>query len=546
MIIQDGLRRMVRRAGGRLLLHHPDERELPAPGACPRAREEGILNGMYLLAEARAGDKAPRVQLLGTGTILREVIAAAELLQDRLGRRRPTSGAARASTSCGATGWRPRAGTCCTREKPRVSCVEQWLAGRDGPVIAATDYMRAFADQIREFVPRRYRVLGTDGFGRSDSRKNLRALLRGRPPLRRGRGAEGARRRGRGAGREGRRGDQEVRHRRREAGAVDGLRERMAEIREVDGPRHRGLQGHSGHRGAVSAGRQREDDDSLVTLETDKATMEVPAPVAGMVAELKVKVGDKVSEGTPILTLEGDANGAQPRRQPAATPPRRPPSGRRAARARPPSAQAAARRRRAGRRRRSPPRRRDEAADAAHASPGVRRFARELGVDLRGGQGIRPQGPHPQGGHPGLRERRPPPRRASAAPRRRRRRPGPRRRGRRSTSPSSARSSAARCRASRRSRGPNLARNWVMIPHVTQFDEADITELEAFRSARQRGERQGGRQGDAARVPDEGGGRGAEEIPDVQHLARRRQPGPQALLPHRLRGRHAAAASWCR
>ena len=62
-------------------------------------------------------------------------------------------------------------------EKPRASHVEQCLAGTQGPVIASTDYVRNFAGQIREFVPRRYKVLGTDGFGRSDSRENLRRFF---------------------------------------------------------------------------------------------------------------------------------------------------------------------------------------------------------------------------------------------------------------------------------------------------------------------------------------------------------------------------------
>jgi pyruvate dehydrogenase E1 component len=62
-------------------------------------------------------------------------------------------------------------------DKPRLSHVEKCLAGSKGPVIASTDYVRAFADQIREFVPRRYKALGTDGFGRSDSRANLRRFF---------------------------------------------------------------------------------------------------------------------------------------------------------------------------------------------------------------------------------------------------------------------------------------------------------------------------------------------------------------------------------
>jgi pyruvate dehydrogenase E1 component len=129
---------------------------------------------MYLLAEGKGAKKAPRVQLLGSGTILREVIAAADLLRDDWGvvadiwscpsfteLRREAIGAER---------WNllhPDA-------EPRQSWVEACLGPRQGPVIAATDYMRLFADQIRTWVPRRYRVLGTDGFGRSDFRRRLR------------------------------------------------------------------------------------------------------------------------------------------------------------------------------------------------------------------------------------------------------------------------------------------------------------------------------------------------------------------------------------
>lgn len=73
--------------------------------------------------------------------------------------------------------WKCRATTCYTPLKHRVSYVEQQLQGRTGPVIAATDYIRNYADQIREYVPSRYVVLGTDGFGRSDSRANLREFF---------------------------------------------------------------------------------------------------------------------------------------------------------------------------------------------------------------------------------------------------------------------------------------------------------------------------------------------------------------------------------
>jgi pyruvate dehydrogenase E1 component len=115
------------------------------------------------------------VQLLGSGTILREVIAAAELLASDFGV------AADVWSVPSFTELR-RDGLAAERwnmlhplDEPRRSYVEKCLAERPGPVVASTDYIRAFADQIRPFVPRRYQVLGTDGFGRSDYRRKLRA-----------------------------------------------------------------------------------------------------------------------------------------------------------------------------------------------------------------------------------------------------------------------------------------------------------------------------------------------------------------------------------
>jgi len=115
--------------------------------------------------------------LMGSGTILREVIAAAELLEKDFGV------AADIWSVTSFTELR-REGLDCERwnmlhpeSKPRVSYIEQCLAGRSGPVIAATDYMRSFADQIRGFLPGHFTVLGTDGFGRSDTRKNLRQFF---------------------------------------------------------------------------------------------------------------------------------------------------------------------------------------------------------------------------------------------------------------------------------------------------------------------------------------------------------------------------------
>jgi pyruvate dehydrogenase E1 component len=141
----------------------------------PEGAAEGIIKGMYLLKDAGKPKKGElRVQLLGSGTILREAIAAAELLDKDFG-------VTADIWSCPSFNELRRDGFDAERwnrmhpeEKPRKAFVTQMLEGRQGPAIAATDYIRSFADQIRAFVPGHYTVLGTDGFGRSDTRANLR------------------------------------------------------------------------------------------------------------------------------------------------------------------------------------------------------------------------------------------------------------------------------------------------------------------------------------------------------------------------------------
>jgi pyruvate dehydrogenase E1 component len=148
--------------------------------AMPQGVEAGILKGMYLLREARISPSSKaksRVQLMGSGTILREVEAAAELLEKDWGV------AADVWSATSFTELR-RNGLAAERwnmlhpeSKPRVAYVTECLDKRAaGPVVAASDYVKTFADQIRPFIPkeRTYRVLGTDGFGRSDSRAKLR------------------------------------------------------------------------------------------------------------------------------------------------------------------------------------------------------------------------------------------------------------------------------------------------------------------------------------------------------------------------------------
>jgi pyruvate dehydrogenase E1 component len=176
VIVQDGLRRMIEDQEDVYYYITLMNENYPHPGLTDAARE-GILKGMYRLSEGAGDKKGPRVQLMGSGTILREVMAGAELLKSDWGVTADV-------WSCPSFTELRRDGMEVVRwnmmhptEKPRAPYVEECLRGSKGPVIAASDYMRTFADQIREFVPRRYKVLGTDGFGRSDSRDNLRAFF---------------------------------------------------------------------------------------------------------------------------------------------------------------------------------------------------------------------------------------------------------------------------------------------------------------------------------------------------------------------------------
>jgi pyruvate dehydrogenase E2 component (dihydrolipoamide acetyltransferase) len=220
-------------------------------------------------------------------------------------------------------------------------------------------------------------------------------------------------------------------------------------------------------------------DDPLVTLESDKATMDVPAPIGGVVEGVRVGIGDKVSEGTPLLTLKTEQTGAEPASRheppthPAETDRTVPPIAASSSPAAPPSGRAPA----------TPAAPASASTSGAHASPSVRKFARELGVDI-----VKVSGSGPKGRilHDDVQQF---VRRALAAP--------------------AAGAAAATAGAGalellpwpsvdfakfgaieakplsriRKISGANLARNWVMIPHVTQFDDADITDLEALRVA---------------------------------------------------------------
>jgi pyruvate dehydrogenase E1 component len=190
VILQDGIRRMLQEQEDVFYYVtvmnenyvHPD---------MPKGCEEGIIKGMYLL-KAGAGDeergaskgkskgakqgKAARVQLLACGVVLREAVAAAELLEEEFGVQADV-------WSCPSFVELSRDGFDCERwnrlhpdpKEQRTPYVAQCLEGHNGPVIVASDYVRAFGDQVRAFVPhgRRCTVLGTDGYGRSDTRAHL-------------------------------------------------------------------------------------------------------------------------------------------------------------------------------------------------------------------------------------------------------------------------------------------------------------------------------------------------------------------------------------
>lgn len=173
VIIHDGMRRMVQEQEN-VYYYITSMNENYTQPAMPKGAEAGIKKGMYLFSEHTAKKGQPKIQLFGSGTILREVIAAAEMLQKDWG----VSADVWSVTSYNELSREARD---CERwnmlnpgKKPRVSFVEKVMADRPGPVVSASDYVRNVAEQIRNFVPMKYTVLGTDGFGRSDTRKQLR------------------------------------------------------------------------------------------------------------------------------------------------------------------------------------------------------------------------------------------------------------------------------------------------------------------------------------------------------------------------------------
>ncbi len=174
VILQDGMRRMFKERENCFYYITVMNENYRQP-AMPEGAEQGIRRGLYRFSQAVSGEH--RVQLLGSGTILREVIAAADLLQ------RDFDVAADVWSVTSFNELR-RDGIDAERwnmlhpdEPPRLPYVAEQLSEAPGPIVAATDYMRTYPDQIRPYLPRRYCTLGTDGYGRSDMRSQLRKFF---------------------------------------------------------------------------------------------------------------------------------------------------------------------------------------------------------------------------------------------------------------------------------------------------------------------------------------------------------------------------------
>ena len=172
VIIQDGLKRMYEQQENKFYYITAMNENYAHP-EMPVGVEEGIIKGIYPLQKSKSKSKK-RVQLMGSGTILREVEAAVDLLNDDWG-------VAADVWSITSANELRRDGLACERwnllhpgEAPKVPYITEQLQGSDGPFIAATDYMKLYSDQLRPYIPGSFKVLGTDGFGRSDTRAKLR------------------------------------------------------------------------------------------------------------------------------------------------------------------------------------------------------------------------------------------------------------------------------------------------------------------------------------------------------------------------------------
>lgn len=173
VIIEEGLRRLAQEDDPGFYYLTLYNENYPHP-AMPEGCREGILRGMYLLSSSQAGPERPRVRLFGSGAILQQVLAAATLLEKQFG-------VAADVWSITSYGELRREALACDREnllnpgvKQKIPYITQQLRKMSGPVVAVSDYVRAYPELVRAWVGGSYRVLGTDGFGRSDTRVALR------------------------------------------------------------------------------------------------------------------------------------------------------------------------------------------------------------------------------------------------------------------------------------------------------------------------------------------------------------------------------------
>ena len=178
VVVHDGMKRMYEK-NENVFYYITMMNENYEQPAMPKDVQEGIIKGMYLLesAEIKGRKKTPRVQLLGAGAILNEVRAGAQLLKEDFG----VSSDVWSVTSFNELA---RDGQHVERwnrfhpdDKPKTAYITQCLQKQQGPVVSSTDYMKLYSEQVRAFVPGTYVTLGTDGFGRSDTREKLRGFF---------------------------------------------------------------------------------------------------------------------------------------------------------------------------------------------------------------------------------------------------------------------------------------------------------------------------------------------------------------------------------